>query len=87
MQRVAQESSAKLREAGTPATSDSLHVAKLEAVPKWNLGDLKYFTQILIQCQVDLEELSSYREKETQMLRELQSNMLKGKVSNDIFLH
>ncbi|KAF8907368.1 hypothetical protein CPB84DRAFT_1822580 [Gymnopilus junonius] len=76
LRKVAQVSSAKLSEARTPTASG--HIAKLENADKWHLGDLHYFAQTLIRCQTDLEELSSHRETEAQMLRELQSNTLKA---------
>ncbi|PPQ95721.1 hypothetical protein CVT26_008364 [Gymnopilus dilepis] len=74
LRKVAQESDRKFREAGIPAGNG----VKPEDAPNWAPGDLKYFTQVLIQCQKDLEELSSYREKEVKLLKELQTSMLKA---------
>jgi nucleoporin NUP159 len=45
---------------------------------KWNLGDVVQFKQVLQQYEQDLSALKEARDTQSQALRELQSNMLKG---------
>ncbi|KDR78947.1 hypothetical protein GALMADRAFT_64299, partial [Galerina marginata CBS 339.88] len=60
------------------STGGSRQKADLGVPTKWSFGDLTYFNQVLVQYEADLEQLTAYRENETQMLRELQSNILKS---------
>ena len=47
---------------------------------KWGLGDLTQFSQVLQQYEGELDNLTAQSETETQTLREIRSNMLKGKL-------
>lgn len=48
---------------------------------RWGLADLKLFGHILLQYENELELLSTNREKENQVIGEIKSNILKGRLS------
>lgn len=52
--------------------------AGLSQLDKWALVDVEQFGSVLLQYEDDLRVLESQREKEEQMLRQIQSDMLKG---------
>ena len=74
----------------TKSLGGSRHRADLGKPEKWALDDITQFGQTLLQFGKELEELREHREAQKQMLREIQSNMLKGVfvclyyVSNDL---
>ena len=47
---------------------------------KWGLRDLTQFGQVLQQYEGELDNLTAQNETKTQALREIKSNMLKGKL-------
>lgn len=45
---------------------------------KWSLSDLSQFGQVLRQYEEELDNLAAQNETKKQVLREIQSNVLKG---------
>ena len=62
----------------TKSLGGTRHRADLGKPEKWALDDVAQFGQTLLQFEKELEELREHREAQKQMLREIQSNMLKG---------
>ncbi|KAF9526360.1 hypothetical protein CPB83DRAFT_857976 [Crepidotus variabilis] len=56
----------------------SRNKADLGNPSKWGLADLEQFARVLKQYERDLEAMETEREKEKQILKEIQSNMLKA---------
>ncbi len=53
--------------------------AGLSQLDKWALVDVERFGSVLLQYESDLPILESQRMREEQMLRQIQSDTLKGK--------
>lgn len=53
---------------------------------KWAFGDIEEYGRILVEVQVDVRELKLKRTSLRKALKELDSNMLKGKFSEDTLI-
>jgi hypothetical protein len=69
----------KLEDIGT-SRGGSRYRRDLSDPSKWGLNDLTQFGQVLRQYEGELDNLTSQNETKTQALREIKSNMLKGKL-------
>lgn len=69
----------KFEEVGT-SRGGSRYRGDLSDPSKWSLSDLTQFGQVLRQYEGELDNLTVQNEMETQTLREIRSNMLKGKL-------
>lgn len=74
---MAQEASKKRAEL-LKSNGGSRRKADLCDPTKWGRADLAQFGQVLLQYAEDLDMLQHNREKQSDVLRELKSNMLKG---------
>ena len=52
--------------------------AELSQLDRWALVDVERFGSVLLQYESDLPILESQRMREEQMLRQIQSDLLKG---------
>ena len=68
----------KIEEAGT-SRGGSRNRRDLGDPSKWSLGDLTLFGQILRQYEGELDRLETQNGTKLQSLREIRSNMLKGR--------
>jgi hypothetical protein len=62
----------------TKSVGGSRHRADLGVTEKWALEDAAQYGQVLLQFEKELVELREKRDEQKQLLREIQSNMLKG---------
>lgn len=69
----------KFEEVGT-SRGGSRHRGDLSDPSKWGLCDLTQFGQVLRQYEGELDNLTAQNETKTQSLREIRSNMLKGRL-------
>jgi nucleoporin NUP159 len=69
----------KFEESGT-SRGGSRNRRDLGDPSKWGLSDLVHFGQVLRQYEAELDNLAAQNETKTQALREIKSNMLKGKL-------
>ena len=69
----------KFEEVGT-SRGGSRYRLDLSDPSKWGLSDLTQFGQVLRQYEGELDNLTAQNETRTQALREIKSNMLKGKL-------
>jgi nucleoporin NUP159 len=73
------DSRKKFEEVGT-SRGGSRNRRDLSDPSKWGLSDLVQFGQILQQYEGELDKLATQNETKLQALREIKSNMLKGKL-------
>lgn len=69
----------KFEEVGT-SRGGSRYRRDLSDSSKWGLNDLTQFGQVLRQYEGELDDLTAQNETKRQALREIKSNMLKGKL-------
>ena len=69
----------KFEEVGT-SRGGSRYRRDLSDPSKWGLNDLTQFGQVLRQYEEELDNLTEQNEMKKQALREIRSNMLKGKI-------
>ena len=69
----------KFEELGT-SRGGSRYRRDLSDPSKWGLSDLTQFGQVLRQYEGELDNFTAENEMKTQVLREIKSNLLKGKL-------